>query len=98
MARLKADLTQRELASRLGVTPQAISAYETGRKDPTLATLQRLVNAAGYELRVHLEPSDDHDRSIEQYLESLPSSERIVLEKEQRARASGARLRSVRGR
>ena len=37
LARDKAGLTQTELAGRAGVSQQAISAYETGRKEPTLA-------------------------------------------------------------
>ena len=56
LARDKAGLTQTELAGRAGVSQQAISAYETGRKEPTLPFLQRLLGAAGFEMRVKLEP------------------------------------------
>jgi uncharacterized protein len=34
-ARLKAGLTQRQLAERLDVTQQVVAAYESGRRQPT---------------------------------------------------------------
>jgi predicted nucleotidyltransferase/DNA-binding XRE family transcriptional regulator len=53
-ARLRAGLSQVELASRAGVTQSVISAYEAGRREPALATLAALVDATGYELTVAL--------------------------------------------
>lgn len=41
-----------------------ISAYERDQRQPTLQTLVRLVGAAGYELRMHLETADDHDETL----------------------------------
>jgi len=38
-----------------------ISAYERDRRQPTLATLVRLLRAVGFELRMHLAPVDPHD-------------------------------------
>jgi uncharacterized protein len=61
LARLKAGMTQRELAERAEVPPTMISAYERGKRQPTLDTLLRLLRAAGFELRMHLEPLDNHD-------------------------------------
>jgi transcriptional regulator with XRE-family HTH domain len=61
LARLKAGLTQRELAEQAGVPTTMISAYERGKRQPTLETLLRLLRAAGFELRMHLEPYDSHD-------------------------------------
>jgi transcriptional regulator with XRE-family HTH domain len=49
-ARKRAGLTQVELARRAGTTQPVISAYEHGRRDPTIETLRRLVRAAGAEL------------------------------------------------
>ncbi len=49
-------MTQATLA-RLGATSQpAIAAYETGRKTPTLRTLERLARAVGFELAVDFVP------------------------------------------
>jgi transcriptional regulator with XRE-family HTH domain len=61
LARLKAGLTQRELAERAGVPVTMISAYERDQRQPTLATLLRLLRAAGFDLRLHLAAYDPHD-------------------------------------
>jgi transcriptional regulator with XRE-family HTH domain len=50
-ARIDAGLTQRELAVRAGTSQATVSAYESGRKQPSLATAQRLLDHAGVELR-----------------------------------------------
>jgi predicted nucleotidyltransferase/DNA-binding XRE family transcriptional regulator len=49
-ARRGASLSQVELAARAGVTQSVISAYESGRREPSLPTLAALIEAAGYEL------------------------------------------------
>ena len=38
-----------------------ISAYERGRRQPTVPTLMRLLKAAGFDLSMHLVQSDPHD-------------------------------------
>jgi transcriptional regulator with XRE-family HTH domain len=48
--RLEAGLSQEELASRAGTSRTTISAYEHGRKSPTLATASRILSTAGFEL------------------------------------------------
>jgi transcriptional regulator with XRE-family HTH domain len=50
--RRAAGLSQDELAGRAGTSRTAVSAYEHGRKSPSLDTVDRLVAAAGYELEV----------------------------------------------
>lgn len=97
-ARQKADMTQRELAVAAGVSQQVVSAYETGRREPTLPTLLRLVRAAGLDLRFHLEPLDRHDSGLAEYLESLPPKLRTELDEAERTRVQRSRLRSIRGR
>jgi transcriptional regulator with XRE-family HTH domain len=98
LARVKANLTQADLARRADVSQQLISAYETGRREPSLPTLQRLVAAAGFELRFRLEPLDDHDDSLRRLLDTLPPETRAEVEKEQTERAQRARLDRTRGR
>ncbi len=49
-ARAAAGLTQADLASRAGTSQPAIAAYESGHKIPTVATLERLLGAAGASL------------------------------------------------
>ena len=49
-ARVEAGLSQDELAERAGTSRTTISAYEHGRKSPTLNTATRLLSCAGFEL------------------------------------------------
>lgn len=53
-ARLKARLSQTELARRAAVTQSVISAYESGTRQPSLPMIERLVKATGYELDVRV--------------------------------------------
>jgi transcriptional regulator with XRE-family HTH domain len=48
--RRAAGLSQAELARRAGTSRPTLSAYERGRKSPSLDTLGRLFAAAGFEL------------------------------------------------
>ena len=48
--RSEAGLSQEELARRAGTSRPTLSAYEHGRKSPTMATAARLLAHAGYEL------------------------------------------------
>lgn len=77
LARLKAGLTQHQLADRLGVSQPTIAAYESGRRQPTLHTLMRMLAAAGFDLELGLAPHEDHD-------EILESLERLRTPAEQR--------------
>ena len=48
--RVNSGLTQEELARRAGTSRPTLSAYEHGRKSPTVATFARLLSGAGWEL------------------------------------------------
>ena len=72
LARRQSRLSQRELARRSGTSQAAIAAYESGRRQPTLETLARIVRAAGQDLRIRLEPYDDHDDWLARYETRLP--------------------------
>lgn len=76
LARLKAGLTQRELAGQAGVPQPVVSAYETGRRQPTLPTLFRLLQAAGFDLRLRLEPPDTQADAALAWERSRPTKER----------------------
>ena len=58
-ARRRAGLTQAALAAKAGVTQSVISAYESGRRQPSLPTLEFLVEAAGFDLTIGLRRSAD---------------------------------------
>src|ERR1700729_4573676 len=49
-ARVSSGLTQEELARRAGTSRPTLSAYEHGRKSPTVATFARLLSQAGWDL------------------------------------------------
>lgn len=57
-ARVDAGLSQNELARSAGVAQSVISAYENGRREPSLPQLERLVEATGHRLSVDLEPGN----------------------------------------
>lgn len=61
-ARRAAGLTQAELARRAGVTQSVISAYESGRREPALSTLSRLVEATGATLQLQVQHRDGQGR------------------------------------
>ncbi|MGA8296836.1 MAG: helix-turn-helix transcriptional regulator [Acidimicrobiales bacterium] len=58
-ARRRAGLSQRGVARLAGVHQPVIARIETGRERPSLETLERLIGACGYELRVDLDPEPD---------------------------------------
>ncbi|WP_375479710.1 helix-turn-helix domain-containing protein [uncultured Jatrophihabitans sp.] len=53
-ARQRAHLTQQQLAARAGVTQSVVSAYESGRRQPSVPTLAALIAATGFELDLQL--------------------------------------------
>ena len=53
-ARTKANLTQAELAERLGTTQSAVARLEGGKVSPSVATLRRYAEATGAKLRIDL--------------------------------------------
>ncbi len=82
-ARLRANLTQRDLAARAGTSQSAIVAYERGTKDPAYETLSRILRAAGFDLRLRLTPRDRHDDSLATWRESLPAATRQRFRRQQ---------------
>jgi len=63
-ARSAVHLSQTELAKRAGVAQSVISAYESGRREPALSTLRRLIEATGLNLVTTLEPSQRVARGL----------------------------------
>ena len=63
-ARQRAGLSQTELARRAAVAQSVISAYEMDRREPGLAMLTKLVEAAGHDLVVDVRPSESLRRGL----------------------------------
>jgi transcriptional regulator with XRE-family HTH domain len=53
-ARRRSGLSLRTMAELAGTSHSTLAAYEAGRKTPSIPTLDRLLRAAGFELRVDL--------------------------------------------
>lgn len=53
-ARRRAGLSLRELAARAGTSHSTLSAYESGAKTPSVDTLARVLDRAGYDLDVRM--------------------------------------------
>lgn len=56
-ARTRAGLTQAQVAKRMGTSQPVIARLESGRRKPSLATLERYAKATGHELRIALVPA-----------------------------------------
>lgn len=56
-ARGRARLSQNDVARRAGIAQSVISAYESGRREPGVRTLARLVAATGHELELDVVPT-----------------------------------------
>ncbi len=62
-ARLRASLTQRQLASRAGVPQPMVARIESGAVVPRVDTLDRLLEACGEGLESHPRPGRGLDRT-----------------------------------
>jgi transcriptional regulator with XRE-family HTH domain len=72
-ARKRAGLAQAELARRAGVPQSTVGRIESGARVPSTDLVERLVRAAGFELRVGLgEPDPQTDSLFERTLRRTP--------------------------
>jgi transcriptional regulator with XRE-family HTH domain len=55
-SRQAAGMTQMELATRAGTAQPAVAAYESGARTPNLATVERLLDACGYDVELLARP------------------------------------------
>ncbi|HUP69514.1 MAG TPA: helix-turn-helix domain-containing protein [Acidimicrobiales bacterium] len=63
-ARKRARLSQTDVARRSGVAQSVISAYESGRREPGVHTLGRLVQATGHQLELDIVPVPDRQLGL----------------------------------
>ncbi len=55
-ARLKLNLTQQELANKIGIDRTNISKLENGKLNPSIATLQKIADGMGMKLKLEFVP------------------------------------------
>lgn len=61
-ARTKSNLTQQEIAERMGTSRTAVVRLESGKSNPSLNTLRRFADATGTRLRVQFESPQQRAR------------------------------------
>jgi len=62
-ARLRAGMTQEDVAEYMGTTKSAVSRLEAaGKHSPSVTTLQKYAQAVGCDIRITLVPLDDDVR------------------------------------
>jgi len=91
-ARRAAGLTQVQLARRAGVTQSVISAYESGRREPALSTLVRLVEATGGRLDFDIRHGGDANLPQTPRGRAIQESRQHVREIARKYGASNVRL------
>ena len=64
---MRAALSQRALARRAHTTQAVVARAESGASAPSLETLRKLLDAAGFDLHVDLVERPDPDPVIEAY-------------------------------
>ena len=89
LARVRLNLTQRELASRSGVAQSTIARIELGRVDPGFESVQRILASVGLEPRIHLETLDDHDQLLLERHFRRSDVERQRIEERHEANVTG---------
>jgi transcriptional regulator with XRE-family HTH domain len=76
--RQTSDLSQAELARRSGLQSSVLSAYEHGRRQPSVSALARIARAAGLELAISpLTDADALERSGRVLLDVLELTDRM---------------------
>ena len=78
-ARRKARMTQRALARAARVPQSTVARIERGQLVPRVDTMDRLIRAAGYELRAEQRPGFGVDRTLILRQLRLTPAERLRL-------------------
>jgi len=76
-ARLRAGLSQAEVAARAGKARSAIGRWERGEVQPSFETLRELIRACGFDIGYRLVRYDDSSRSLVEESLRLTPAERF---------------------
>jgi transcriptional regulator with XRE-family HTH domain len=80
-ARERSGISQRELARRAGTSQAAISRIESGREEPTVERLERVLASLGWRAEVTLVPIAQHDADRADLLEQAALDPSTRLER-----------------
>jgi transcriptional regulator with XRE-family HTH domain len=94
-ARLRAGLTQADLAARAGTSQSGIARWESSRTSPSLDDVRRLIRLCGFDLEVAIVPFDASDVIQAERLLDLTPQERV--ERHQRLVRQLAMAREAQG-
>ena len=78
-ARLRAELSQAELADRLGLPASSIARWEMDRVEPGFSTLRRVLRACGFDISPTLVPFErdpERDARVKE-IQRLTPQERL---------------------
>jgi transcriptional regulator with XRE-family HTH domain len=78
LARIKAAVTQRQLAEAAGVPQSTVARIESGAMQPTLPLLYRLLAAVDLEPRIRVDVYDDHDDVLDRLAARDPARARAA--------------------
>jgi transcriptional regulator with XRE-family HTH domain len=73
-ARLKAGLTQTELAARLGRERAQVARWEIGGQEPSFENMQSVVEACGFSLRIEIAEREETPALDAELEASLPQA------------------------
>src|SRR3954451_16841586 len=80
--RLRAELSQAELAARLGLPSSSISRWEKDRVEPGFTTLRRVLQACGFDISPTLVPfarDPERDASVKEKQRLTPQERLLSL-------------------
>ncbi len=63
-ARIRARMTQDDVAKRMGTTQSVVARLESGKRPPSLRTIQRYAQAVGGRMVVRIEPLPRRRRAV----------------------------------
>lgn len=77
--RIRAGMTQQELATRAGITQPALARIELGQVNPRMDTVRRLLESCGMSLELRPLPGKGVDRSSIRRMLALTPAQRLNL-------------------
>lgn len=81
-ARIRAGLTQADLARRLGTKQPVVARWESGARCPAYDTVLRALSACGFDIDTVLTPMDPQTDAQIQRWSSLTPDQRLTLNQE----------------